>query len=122
MSRPPIDGATVLLTGASSGIGLELAKLFALRSKCLVLVARRKERLEALADELTKLRPDLVVRVEPCDLGDVSEAEKLVGRLEADGFVMTILLALSSVTPRWFVRAYTAFGARFLRKKESVRA
>ncbi len=82
----------MLLTGASSGIGLELAKLFALRSKCLVLVARRKERLEALADELTKLRPDLVVRVEPCDLGDVSEAEKLVGRLEADGVTIDVLV------------------------------
>lgn len=92
MSRPPIDGATVLLTGASSGIGLELAKLFARRVKRLILVARRKERLESLGEELKKTRPDLDVRIEPCDLGNVSEAEKLVARLLADGVEIDVLV------------------------------
>ncbi|MBI2922869.1 MAG: SDR family oxidoreductase [Planctomycetes bacterium] len=49
MSRMP---ETVLITGASSGIGLELARLFAADGADLVLVARRGERLEALAKEL----------------------------------------------------------------------
>ncbi len=43
---------TVLITGASSGIGLELARLFAADDSNLVLVARREERLRALADEV----------------------------------------------------------------------
>ena len=40
-----------LITGASSGIGVELARVFARNGHELALVARRKARLEALADE-----------------------------------------------------------------------
>jgi len=43
---------TVLITGASSGIGLELAKLFARDGNNLVIVARREELLNKIADEL----------------------------------------------------------------------
>lgn len=92
MSRPPIAGATVLLTGASSGIGLELARLFAHEARCLVLVARRKDRLVALAAELCAARPTLEVRVEVCDLGQPEEATRLVERLEADGLAIDVLV------------------------------
>ena len=51
--RPPIDGGTVLITGTSSGIGLELARQLAPRARALVLVARRVKRLEGLKDELS---------------------------------------------------------------------
>jgi short-subunit dehydrogenase len=91
MSRPPLDG-TVLGTGASSGIGLELSKLFASQAKRLVLVARRKERLDARAEELRRAHPSLEVRAEACDLGAPDEAVRLVERLASEGVAIDVLV------------------------------
>src|ERR1022692_2443154 len=51
--RHRFDGQVVLITGASSGIGASLAREFAREGARTVLVARRVERIEALAAELT---------------------------------------------------------------------
>ena len=79
--RPPIDNAIAVVTGASSGIGEELARQLAPRVGTLILVARRKARLDALAAELTAKRPALVVRVEPCDLSERDQIADLLGRV-----------------------------------------
>ena len=47
------------LTGASSGIGMEFARVLANRGFDLLLVARRKERLEALREELQTAQPSI---------------------------------------------------------------
>lgn len=47
-----IQGQIVLITGASSGIGASCAKMFAKEGTALILAARRREKLEALAAEL----------------------------------------------------------------------
>ncbi len=49
-----MDSRVAVVTGASSGIGAELARVFARRGYSLFLVARREEKLQALAGELTK--------------------------------------------------------------------
>jgi uncharacterized protein len=80
---PPIEGGTILLTGASAGIGRELANLLGMRARTLVLVARRRERLEQLARELRSRNPRLLVQVEACDLSDPSAIDAMLERVEA---------------------------------------
>ena len=54
---------TILITGASSGLGEGMAREFARRGRDLALCARRTDRLEALRDELLKLNPKIRVSV-----------------------------------------------------------
>jgi short-subunit dehydrogenase len=79
LPAPTIDTA-VLVTGASAGIGAELARELALRSYNVVLVARRTERLVELAEEL-RLSHGVHADVEPCDLTDADARRELVARL-----------------------------------------
>lgn len=78
MPRPPIDNGTILITGASSGIGKELARQFALRARALILVARRVQLLEQLSTELQSLRKELKVHIEACDLNNLSSIESML--------------------------------------------
>jgi uncharacterized protein len=78
MSRPPIDNGTILITGASSGIGLELARQFAPRARAIILVARRLQLLEKLCSELQDVRKELKVHIEACDLNNLSSIESML--------------------------------------------
>ncbi len=72
--------ATALITGASSGIGLELARLFAADGHDLIVVARREDRLLALASYLND-RHDIAVYVLPVDLSDRTVPQHIVREL-----------------------------------------
>jgi uncharacterized protein len=69
--------ATALITGASSGIGRELAKLCAAAGNDVVLVARRAEELDALADELHGAH-SVAARSLPADLSDPAAPQAIV--------------------------------------------
>ncbi len=69
------EGTTALVTGASSGIGAELAKSLAKRGVTVGLVARRKDRLEEVLEQCKAAAPDS--RLWPADLGDLELAEGL---------------------------------------------
>lgn len=71
--KPPLDG-TVLITGASSGIGREFARQLAGRAKKLILVARREDRLRELAAELKGSE----VVVAPCDVTDRAAVDRIL--------------------------------------------
>jgi uncharacterized protein len=81
MALPPPDfHSTCLVTGASSGIGSDVARSLARRGQGLTLVARRAERLDDLAQEL---RDEHGVRVEvvEADLGEERSRERMVQQL-----------------------------------------
>lgn len=84
-----LSGQTALVTGASSGIGAAIARELAQRGAGLVLAARRRDRLEALADELKGQVP---VLVEAIDLGDPDSPAALVERLGEAGLNVDILI------------------------------
>ena len=73
---------TALITGASSGIGLEFAKIFAAAKNNLVLVARSGGRLLQLGDELQK-KHDISVRAIGADLSKMSEVQKVYDTCKA---------------------------------------
>ena len=84
MSLPkPTNQEAVVITGASSGIGTELARGLARRGYPLVLVARRQERLDGLADEL-RTQYSVGADVFPLDLSDAGARQKLAERLRTE--------------------------------------
>ncbi len=82
---------TTLITGASAGIGRELARLFAADKSNLVLVARRRERLEELAAELRR-KAGVEVRVLTADLGRTDAPQALADELARDGIAVDVLV------------------------------
>jgi len=84
---------TALITGASSGIGYELAKLFARAGYDLVLVARSVEPLQRVARELTEgCAGAISVRIIAKDLALPTAAREIVAQLHADTVRMTVLV------------------------------
>lgn len=61
---------TILITGASSGLGEGMARLFAAKGRDLALCARRTERLEALRAELLAEHPQIRISVRALDVND----------------------------------------------------
>jgi short-subunit dehydrogenase len=81
MSLPrPDSQSAVLITGASSGIGTELARQLGARGHNLVLVARRRERLEQLAKEIGKAN-GVEVDVRKADLSVQAQRTRLINAL-----------------------------------------
>jgi short-subunit dehydrogenase len=87
----PSSTTAALVTGASSGIGVDLARDLAGRGHNVVLVARRGDRLEALAAEL---RTAHAIRAEvlTCDLTDPAALEALPARVAALDLTVDILV------------------------------
>lgn len=90
--HPPVDGGTVLITGASSGIGRELAARLAARAGILVLAARRAGLLEGLRDELAAAHPRLKVVALPVDLSDERDVDRAVTELREQAGAVDVLV------------------------------
>jgi len=84
-------GTTALITGASSGLGAEFARQLAARGANLVLVARRAERLEALASELRD-SAGVTVTVITADLASADAGTRLAADVESRGIQISTLI------------------------------
>jgi hypothetical protein len=99
----PHPDRTCLVTGASSGIGEEIARLLAARGLGVTLVARSEDKLRALADDLASAH-GVRVEVLACDLADAAARSALPGRLADLGLAVNVLVnnaGFSTLGPVW---------------------
>jgi uncharacterized protein len=85
-------GRTVLITGASAGIGYEFARQLAPVARTIVLTARRNDRLEALKSELQVINPKLQLFSRALDLRDKEELERFCDWLDQSGLAVDLLI------------------------------
>jgi uncharacterized protein len=88
----PQPGSVALITGASSGIGRELARQLAARGHDTILVARRRDRLEQLATELRAEHGGQRSEVIVCDVSDPAERARLVAEVGELGVTVDVLV------------------------------
>jgi short-subunit dehydrogenase len=88
---PPHETSTALVTGASSGIGAEIARLLAAKGHGVTLVARRRERLDELASELESQR-HVRAHAIACDLSETAARERLVAQIAERGLEVSVLI------------------------------
>lgn len=88
---------TILITGASSGMGKELARSLAGEAKTLILVARRENELDALAVELRASSPEPGVYPIPCDLTDLNAVTALTSKIRDEIGDVDILINAAGV-------------------------
>ncbi len=79
-----------LITGATSGIGFELAKLFARDQYNLIIVARDESTLQARAQELSAGGVEVIPI--PCDLSDMNEAKRLCSDIQQRNLPVHVLV------------------------------
>src|SRR2546425_12432208 len=86
----PRNGGAALITGASSGIGAQLARQLCARGHDAVLIARRRDRLERLAASLRE-QHGRRVEVIACDLADADARAELPAELAALGLDIDVV-------------------------------
>jgi short-subunit dehydrogenase len=87
----PKENTTAIVTGASSGIGAEIARQLARRGHGVTLVARREDRLKELADELAQAH-QVRTEVIAADLTEAQSRGELPALVEARGLTVDILV------------------------------
>ena len=74
----------ILISGASSGIGAQMAREFAARGRNLALCARRTDRLEELRDELASAHPEITIAIRRIDVSEPDQVFDGVSALAAE--------------------------------------
>ncbi len=92
MAIQTLVGCTAVITGASSGIGRELALQLAHDAATLVLIARREERLNDIEREVSLINPDLKVVTCIADLSDPDQVQQLISALKEQNLPVNLLI------------------------------
>ncbi|MFC1853162.1 SDR family NAD(P)-dependent oxidoreductase [candidate division CSSED10-310 bacterium] len=92
MSAENLKGRYALVTGASSGLGVDFARELASRGCNLILVARREDRLQSLQQELTAQYDEIEVTVTPLDLTASEAPQRLYDQILKAGKSVDILV------------------------------
>jgi len=100
-----VDGANVLVTGASSGIGAALAPMLAERGATVAIVARRADRLAVVLERCQQHAP--ASRSYTADLGDTDAAEALALQAWDDMGGLDVLVNNAAIPKRRLVQALT---------------
>ena len=91
MNNQQLQGKWALITGASSGLGVDFAHDLAARGCNVILVARRQERLEAVAQEVMA-KHDVVAKVIAMDLGEAEAPQRLYDKVKEMGTAVSVLI------------------------------
>ncbi|GIV54652.1 MAG: short-chain dehydrogenase [Candidatus Kapaibacterium sp.] len=95
-----LEGQITLITGASSGIGAACADLFAEAGSRLILIARRADRLDAIAQTITD-RTGVPVRTAVCDVRDRQQVADTIGQLPPEWKAVDILINNAGLARGW---------------------
>ncbi len=103
-----VKGKTVLITGASSGIGASAARQIGEAGGTILLVARTREKLQEVADEVAEAGGKAYVH--PCDLSDVDDIDRMANEvLESHGHVDILVNNAGKSIRRSVDRSYDRF-------------
>lgn len=83
---------TALITGASAGLGIEFAKLFAHDGHSVILVARRRDKLDEVARQIKSSFPKIEAHVIDMDLGTIGAGEQLFQKIKSKGLSVDFLV------------------------------
>jgi 3-oxoacyl-[acyl-carrier protein] reductase len=83
-NKDEFAGKTVLITGASSGVGEALSKSFAQATANLVLISRNPRKLQNLRTQLCLMNREIEVKVFSVDLGDAQTFADMIAALESE--------------------------------------
>ncbi|MEP1445059.1 MAG: SDR family oxidoreductase [Paraglaciecola sp.] len=92
MKKLNFENTTILITGASSGIGKEFAKQFASKGANLILTARTHSDLMNLAEYLESEHTNILIKTIPADLSEPNGARKLYEKISDLGLPVDYLI------------------------------
>lgn len=109
---------TVLITGASSGIGYEFAKIYAENGYNLVVVARNEDKLEVLKKEiLEKISKNVKITVIEADLSQENAAERLYNQIKSNNLKIDTLVNNAGIG---IYGKFSEFDEEMMKKNDSM--